>query len=165
MRDRENRNAWARAYRKKHRDKINKYHKERYAGIYASWYSLKRRCNNPNFRQYKDYGGRGITYDPHWEKFENFKKDMGKTFKKGLTLERIDNDGNYCKENCKWATHQEQNRNKRKHIMVKYQGKKITLAEYADLVGMNFGLLRSRYYRGMSMKKVMETRKLSRWNP
>lgn len=82
---------------------------------YQSWVGMKTRCNNPNFSQYKDYGGKGITYDTRWESFENFLKDMGPRSDKTLTLDRIKSNQNYCKENCRWADKSLQSFNKENH--------------------------------------------------
>lgn len=81
--------------------------------IYNSWRGMRERCTKPNNKAYHHYGGRGISYDPRWNKFENFLADMGDTYKEGLTLDRIDVNGNYCKENCRWVSWSEQNLNKR----------------------------------------------------
>ena len=142
----------------------NSEYRSKYTGIYGSWYAMKQRCDNPNHKQFKDYGGRGITYEPCWKTFEGFKADMHEGYRKGLTIERINTNGNYSKENCRWTTRKEQNNNKRKHIMVEHEGKKITLAQYAELSGLNFGVLRSRYYRGMPIEKVMSDKIFSRWD-
>ncbi len=80
---------------------------------YISWDNMIGRCNRPSQLRYKHYGGRGITYDVRWKSFANFLEDMGER-PKGKTLDRIDVDGNYCKENCRWATNKEQNNNKQK---------------------------------------------------
>jgi len=79
---------------------------------YRSWCHMLQRCNNLRDKDYKYYGGRGITVCKRWAKFENFLEDMGEP-PGGLTLDRINNDGNYCKGNCRWATSLEQSRNRR----------------------------------------------------
>jgi hypothetical protein len=81
--------------------------------IHNSWTNLKTRCTNENTEHYKDYGGRGITYCERWEIFDNFLLDMGSTWKPGLSIDRINNDGNYEPSNCKWSTPLEQLSNRR----------------------------------------------------
>src|SRR5574337_184236 len=82
----------------------------RVSGTYHSWASMKSRCNDIHNIKYHLYGGRGISYDKRWEIFTNFLDDMGeKPYNK--TLDRIDTNKNYCKENCRWATILEQNFN------------------------------------------------------
>lgn len=89
-------------------------HGLRHAPEYYSWYSMKTRCGNPNHADYPNYGGRGITYDPRWECFLEFYKDMGPRPTDGkYTLERIENDKGYCKANCVWLLKSLQTRNQR----------------------------------------------------
>ncbi len=80
------------------------------------WRKIKDRCSNPKNSQYHNYGGRGISYCEDWEIYENFVNDMGEK-PEGLSIDRIDNNGDYCKENCRWATPKEQASNRRDTII------------------------------------------------
>ena len=81
-------------------------------GAYSSWAAMKTRCTNPNHNRFPLYGGRGITFDPRWDDFLLFLEDMGPRPDRH-SIDRIDPDGNYCKENCRWADYSTQNSNRR----------------------------------------------------
>ena len=92
------------------------------------------RCTNIESTYYKNYGGRGITICDNWRTFQNFYADMSLTYKKGLTLDRINNDSNYSVENCRWATRKEQANNTRnieKAIKITYKGITDSIANWA----------------------------------
>ena len=84
----------------------------REAGVYGSWRSMRERCQNSNATHYAYYGGRGVTVCERWESFENFLADMGPR-PEGLSLDRINNEGNYEPGNCRWATRKQQAHNRR----------------------------------------------------
>lgn len=129
----------------------NSTHGDRNSKIYGVWASMKQRCSLPSHKQYKDYGGRGITVCEEWKNsFENF-RDWATVngYSEGLTLERKDTDGNYCPENCKWASRVEQNRNKRNTIHIEISSGAKPLSELAEESGIPYTTLYGRYKRGL----------------
>jgi hypothetical protein len=101
------------------------------------WSDMKGRCLNPNHRQYKDYGGRGITVCDRWMTMANFLEDMSPR-PQGMMLDRIDNNGPYSPDNCRWATRTEQNSNRRNCIYVNDAGERVTLKEYCRRHGLKY---------------------------
>ena len=83
------------------------------SAMYMTWCAIKQRCDNPNHRAFKYYGGRGISSCTHWDSFDNFAKDMGERPSASHSIDRIDNDGNYEPDNCRWATAKQQRANQR----------------------------------------------------
>ena len=104
---------------------------------YITWCNMKARCLNPDRRDYKNYGGRGIKVCDRWMTFENFLADMGEK-PKGLTLERINVDGDYDPNNCQWATYKEQANNWRKSIRAEYEGKSFTAKQLSEMLGVGY---------------------------
>lgn len=114
--------------------------------VYRVWADMKTRCTNSKRKDYKNYGGRGIGFDPKWVSFSEFEKDMASKYKKGLTLDRIDNDKGYSKENCQWVSMKEQVRNRRNTHIITHIGKSFTLQEWAEFLGVNRSTLAQRLY-------------------
>ena len=104
------------------------------------WSSMRQRCKNPNDRNFKSYGGRGIKVCPEWDEFENFYADMGPK-PPGKTLDRIDNNAGYSKENCEWRTVAEQCRNKRGNVWVTVNGERMILVDALKSLGTNIGAI------------------------
>lgn len=98
------------------------------SNIYAVWCDIHARCYNENNKSYKDYGGRGISVAQEWHKFSTFYSDMGEP-SKGYTIERKDNDGDYCKDNCTWIPKELQGSNKRNNVLVTVNNVLMTAAE------------------------------------
>ena len=115
---------------------------------YRSWQSMKRRCLSPNAHNYKHYGGRGIKICARWMTFVNFADDMGER-PSGHTLDRIDNDGMYCPENCKWSTQAEQSRNRSSSVRVTLDGKTMTATDAAKLYGIHRKTIAKRVASGV----------------
>ena len=125
---------------------------------YHTWCSMKTRCTNKNNPKWDNYGGRGITLVERWNSYDNFLKDMGPSYKPGMTLDRIDNDGNYSPENCRWATLVEQGNNKRNNLVLEYGGLKLTLPQWGRVKGIKSSTIRQRYYGyKWSVEKCIET--------
>ena len=117
---------------------------------HSSWHNMRSRCNNPNMKQYKDYGGKGIKVCERWNTFENFLKDMGERPGKKYSLDRIDLNKDYCPENCRWATHFEQARNRSICVYLTINDKRQTVKEWALEVGINRQTIERRLKLGWS---------------
>lgn len=115
-----------------------------YHRFYSIWNTMIQRCTNPKARSFPDYGGRGIMVCERWRKFEGFKEDMFPTWIAGLTIERKDNNLGYNADNCIWATHKEQSRNRRNTILIDTPWGPKTIEELSRLTGYTHGVLRLR---------------------
>jgi hypothetical protein len=124
---------------------------------YKAWSAMKRRCNNSNQTGYERYGARGIVYASRWENFEKFFEDMGPKPDPKMELDRINNDGNYCKENCRWATRREQTRNrggKRATRLYTFEGKTMCIADWAKEVGISSQSMQKRLNNKWPLEKA-----------
>ncbi len=132
-----------------------------YTLFWKKFQSIKQRCNWEKDNYYYRYGGRGIKC--LWNSFEEFKGDMYDSYIKhckkygikNTTIERIDNNKNYSKENCHWATAREQANNRINNHVVEYNNKKYTLAELARELNINYSTLRTRLFRGMCLERAV----------
>lgn len=125
--------------------------------MYNVWSSIKARCLNHNDKQYSDYGGRGITICESWMQYENFHDDMINTYKHGLSIERVDNNKGYGKENCIWADRITQANNKRRNRFMEYDGEKMTVSQMAKKYNIHPSVLQSRLRVGWSVEKALTT--------
>lgn len=125
--------------------------------IHAIWTTMLQRCNNENNPVYHSYGGRGIKVCERWLDFNNFYDDMIGSYSDNLTIDRIDCNGDYCKENCRWATRTQQGRNTRKCLRIKYHGQEKCLSEWCESLGLPYGTIKSRLRRGWGVAKAFET--------
>lgn len=126
-------------------------------GEYASWNAMRDRCNNSNSTSYARYGGRGITHDPAWDDFKKFLEDMGHKENSKLELERIDNNKGYYKENCRWATHKEQTRNrggKRATRLYTFEEKTMCIADWAKEIGISPQSMQKRLNNNWPLEKA-----------
>ena len=120
---------------------------------------MKARCYNPHNGFYHRYGGRGITVCDEWKNnFSAFRKwAMCNGYSDGLTLDRIDFDGNYEPSNCRWATSKEQANNKCTNHYVMFNGEKKTLKQWSESTGLSYPTLLGRIKRGWSIEKMLTT--------
>lgn len=122
--------------------------------LYWRWYSMNQRCENPKHQSYKHYGQRGITVCDEWKtsfmSFYTWSIENG--FKRELELDRINNDGNYSPENCRWATRKKQNNNRRNNHYIEMNGETKTLTEWSEIYNINTITAYSRLKKGWSVE-------------
>ena len=118
---------------------------------YSIWQAMRNRCNRIN----QDYSCRGITYDERWDSFENFYLDMGEV-PEGMSIDRIDVNGNYNKDNCRWATREQQANNTRANVFIEWNGKRQTRSQWERELNMKPTTLRSRFKAGWSLDRAMQ---------
>ncbi|MVO84153.1 hypothetical protein GPA10_05050 [Streptomyces sp. p1417] len=126
--------------------------------LYKVWHNIRQRCENPEHRDWSRYGGRGIRVCERWQQFVNFHADMAPAYRAGLTVERTDNDGPYSPDNCRWATRTEQSRNRRNSQFATLYGRTAPVAEWAELLGLEAGVIRDRLNKlGWPVERALTT--------
>jgi len=125
------------------------------SGTYRSWKDCRARCNNTNDTDFKHYGGRGITVCDEWDDYEAFLRDMGER-PDGLTLDRIDVDGNYSADNCRWADAATQANNKRNNRTVVIDGIRANLSEWSRWLGVGHKTLSYRLDAGWTEEEIKQ---------
>lgn len=128
----------------------------RHTRTYSSWHDMRRRCRDKNHKSHANYYDKGITVCERWKEFINFLSDMGER-PEGKTLDRIDSNGNYEKDNCKWSTHKEQANNMSRNHYLEYKGEKLTISQWADKQGLPYNTLTARIRRGWSIERALTT--------
>jgi hypothetical protein len=122
------------------------------------WHDMKRRCADASRKDYARYGARGIRVCDRWrESFENFYADMGPRPSPKHTIDRIDNNGDYSPENCRWATASQQQNNRRQTVFLVFRGEKKALTDWARELGFSRNTLQLRYRRGWDAERMLTT--------
>ena len=132
--------------------------------VHRIWTAMKSRCFNPSVRSYADYGGRGVVVCQEWkENFEAFYEwSIENGYADNLTIERKNVHGNYCPENCRWATRKEQSRNTRANVYLEIDGEKHLVCDLAEMYGLSKSTIYGRYRRGDKGKDLVRPAKASK---
>jgi hypothetical protein len=124
--------------------------------IYTAWTHMRLRCLNPKDRNYKNYGGRGIKICSEWDSFENFCEwSINNGYKEGLSIDRINNDGNYEPDNCRWATSETQQNNRRVTRYITINGVTKSLSEWAKETGIPRSTIYSRLVKNYPPEEII----------
>lgn len=134
-----------------------------YSKTYKIWNGILSRCTRPRSTSYENYGGRGIAVCERWQMFPNFLADMGEC-PPGSSIERIDNNGHYCPENCKWADRIEQGNNRRNNVIIEFNGEKLTAAQWGRKLGIARTTLIRRLRDGKPIERVLSPQILPNGN-
>lgn len=125
---------------------------------YHIWGEMMRRCIDEDHPRYDSYGGRGIGVCDRWKILQNYIDDMWPRPGPGYSVDRIDNDGDYSPENCRWATNTDQQRNKRSTVLIRHNGEMKTATEWSEIYGINAATILHRHHEGWPSDEVMHGR-------
>ena len=124
--------------------------------LYRTWANMRSRCNNKNHHLYKHYGGRGIKVCDEWNDFSLFREwAMDNGYQDNLSIDRIDFNGDYEPNNCRWANEKTQHNNTRRNTFIEFGGETHTLAEWAEIAGINYSTFCNRWVRGWSIERMI----------
>ncbi len=127
-------------------------HKER---LYETWKNMRRRCMDPKNSRWNQYGGRGISICPEWNDYSAFREwALASGYNDDLTIDRIDVDGNYCPENCRWADAKTQANNNSRNRYFEYRGQRLSMSQLSERLGMTYSALQHRIDRGQTISGV-----------
>lgn len=148
-------------YQKELVSKLMSTHGESKTRLYGIWCAMIKRCENKNGQGFENYGGRGISVCPEWRNDYVAFRDwsMLNGYSDNLSIDRIDVDGDYCPENCRWSDRYTQMNNTRRTRQFEYKSEVHTLREWSDITGISFTLLKGRLQRGWSFEKTLTTEK------
>lgn len=122
---------------------------------YRVWSGIKQRCENPKYKHYGNYGGRGIRMCERWHDFRNFLKDMGRRPSPWHTIERKNNDGDYEPGNCEWATRKTNQRNRRNTLFIEIDGVRRPVTEWSEISGISDNVIRARLRLGWDSQRAV----------
>lgn len=144
-------------HQKRRTSEVSKIHGMKNTRIYTCWRNMKTRCYNPNFIGFDRYGGRGIRVCEEWQEFLPFYEwAMANGYKDDLSIDRIDNDGNYCPQNCRWATTKGQALNRSSNCLIEYKGVRRHISEWDKMIGSKkSGRVRARLNAGWSIEEAV----------
>ena len=137
-----------------------KHHGMSSSRLYITWHSMKLRCTNPSHHSFKDYGGRGITFCKEWNDFIPFMQwALSSGYKDGLTIDRIDVNGNYEPSNCRWVNIKTQCNNRRSTRFITFNGKTQSMSEWARELNISREAIFNRLKRGLPLHEVLRKEK------
>lgn len=141
----------------KHECKSNFKHGKRHTRLYSIWYDMKRKCYKPTRKDYHCYGGRGITVCNEWlnEFMVFYKWAMSHGYNDTLTIDRIDVNGNYEPNNCRWTTLKQQSNNRRTNVLITYNNKTQTMMMWADELHLPYNTIKYRHQKGWTDKECL----------
>jgi len=125
--------------------------------LYCIWKWIRKRCNNKNDKSYHKYWWRWIIICNEWDKYLTFKEDMWASYQKWLLIDRINNDWDYNKDNCRWVTSQENCNNTRQNKLLEYNWQIDTMANWCRRLNLNYKTIKDRIYRGWSTERAFKT--------